>query len=133
MSGIYDLAGTYGYLDESGGSFWIGWSEGGQARMGTHPWANVMRYLENSPYYRADRIHTPLLLIHGDKDNAYRRRTEALHRLRRLDRPVQLATYAGMGHVIYEWTRPNAVDAARRIVAFVRHHLGDPAKSAALR
>jgi len=129
VSGIYDLAGTYGYMDENGGSFWIGWSEGGQARMGTHPWANVTRYLENSPYYRADRIRTPLLLIHGDKDNAYHDAQKLFTALRRLDRPVQLATYAGMGHVIYEWTRPNAVDAARRIVAFVTDHLGEPPKT----
>jgi len=130
VSGIYDLAGTYGYLDENGGSFWIGWSEAGQARMGTHPWANVMRYLENSPYYRADRIHTPLLLIHGDKDMAYHDAQKLFTALRRLDRPVQLATYGGMGHVIYEWTRPNAVDAARRIVGFVQDHLGEPPKAA---
>ena len=126
VSGIYDLAGTYGYMDENGGSFWIGWSEGGQARMGTHPWANVMRYLENSPYYRADKIRTPLLLIHGDKDNAYHDAQKLFSALRRLDRPVQLATYGGMGHVIYEWTRPNAVDAAQRIVDFIRKHLGPP-------
>jgi dipeptidyl aminopeptidase/acylaminoacyl peptidase len=131
VSGIYDLAGTYGYLDENGGSFWIGWSESGQARMGTHPWANVMRYLENSPYYRADRIHTPLLLVHGDKDDAYHDAQKLFTALRRLDRPVQLASYAGMGHVIYEWTRPNAEDAARRIVAFVRDHLGEPPKASA--
>lgn len=126
VSGIYDLAGTYGYLDENGGSFWIGWSEGGQARMGTHPWANVMRYLENSPYYRADKIRTPLLLIHGDKDEAYHDAQKLFSALRRLERPVQLATYGGMGHVIYEWTRPNAVDAAQRIVEFIRTHLGPP-------
>ena len=39
---------------------------------------------------------------------------------------MQLATYGGMGHVIYEWTRPNAVDAAQRIVDFIRTHLGPP-------
>jgi hypothetical protein len=50
--------------------------------------------------------------------------------LRRLERPVQLATYGGMGHVIYEWTRPNAVDAAQRIVAFLREHLGEPSRLA---
>ncbi|MBV6522666.1 MAG: hypothetical protein MNPFHGCM_02814 [Gemmatimonadaceae bacterium] len=116
VSGIYDLGGTYGYMDESGGSFWIGWSESGQARMGTHPWANITRYLENSPYYRADRIFTPLLLVHGDKDDAYHDAQKLFSALRRLERPVQLATYEGMGHVIYAWTRPNAVDAAQRIV-----------------
>jgi len=42
---------------------------------------------------------------------------------------VQLATYADMGHVISEWSRPNAVDAARRIVTFVRDHLGEARKT----
>jgi len=132
VSGIYDLGGTYGYLDDNGGSFWIGWSEGGQARMGTHPWANMTRYLENSPYYRADKIFTPILLIHGDKDFAYHDAQKLFSALRRLERPVQLATYEGMGHVIYEWTRPNAIDAAQRIVEFLRKHLGDPKRPATL-
>ena len=116
---------NYGHFDDAGTSFWVGWSEGGQARMGTHPWANLTRYLENSPYYRADKIHTPLLLVHGDKDNAYHDAQKMFTALRRLDRPVQLATYRGMGHVITEWTRPNAVDAAERIIEFLHRHLGD--------
>lgn len=128
VSGIYDLMGTYGHFDDAGTSFWVGWSEGGQARMGTHPWANPARYLESSPYYRADRIHTPLLLVHGDEDNAYHDAQKLFTALRRLDRPVQLATYRGMGHVISEWTRPNAVDAAERMVEFLRRHLGDPTR-----
>ncbi|MGH7711889.1 MAG: alpha/beta hydrolase family protein, partial [Gemmatimonadaceae bacterium] len=67
-----------------------------------------------------------LLLIHGDKDTAYHDAQKLFSALRRLDRPVQLATYEGMGHVVYEWTRPNAVDAGQRIVEFLRKHLGDP-------
>ena len=81
--------------------------------------------------YRADKIFTPLL--------PYATRTRLLpwaqklfSALRRLERPVQLATYEGMGHVIYEWTRPNAVDAAQRIVEFLRKHLGDPKRPATL-
>lgn len=126
VSGIYDLAGTYGHLDDAGGSFWIGWSESGQARMGTHPWANLRRYLDNSPYYQADRIVTPLLIVHGDDDMAYHDGQKLFAALRRLDRPAQLASYAGQGHVIYEWKRASAIDAAQRIVPFDRKHLGDP-------
>jgi dipeptidyl aminopeptidase/acylaminoacyl peptidase len=85
-----------------------------------------MRYLESSPYYRADKIHTPLLMVHGNEDTAYHDAQKLFSALRRLERPVQLATYKGMGHVIYEWTRPNSVDAARRMVEFVLKHLGDP-------
>lgn len=126
VSGIYDLPGIYGQLDEAGGSFFIGWSEGGQARMGTHPWASLKRYIDNSPYYQADKIFTPLLLVHGEADNAYRDAQKLFAALRRLDRPAQLASYAGQGHVVYEWARPSAVDAARRMVEFYRRYLGDP-------
>jgi dipeptidyl aminopeptidase/acylaminoacyl peptidase len=48
VSGIYDLAGTYGYMDPDGCNVWVGWAEGGQARMGTDRWANLNRYFENS-------------------------------------------------------------------------------------
>jgi dipeptidyl aminopeptidase/acylaminoacyl peptidase len=124
VSGIYDLAGTYGYMDPDGSNFWVGWSEGGQARMGTHPWANLSRYLENSPYYRADRIHTPLLIVHGDQDMAYHDGVKLFSALRRLERPAQLASYHGEGHVIWNWRRKNAEDAARRMVEFYQKHLG---------
>lgn len=127
VSGIYDLAGTYGHMDRQGTSFWIGWSEGGQARMGTHPWANLRRYIDNSPYYQADRIFTPLLIVHGDADMAYHDGQKLFTALRRLDRPAQFASYAGQGHVISSWKRASAVDAAQRIVEFYRRHLGDPA------
>jgi dipeptidyl aminopeptidase/acylaminoacyl peptidase len=126
VSGIYDLPGTYGHMDDRGGSFWIGWNEGGQARMGTHPWANVRRYIDNSPYYQADKIFTPLLIVHGDEDMAYHDGQKLFTALRRLDRPAQLASYAGQGHVIYEWKRAAAVDAAQRMVEFFRTHLGAP-------
>ncbi len=123
ISGIYDLGGIYGQFGPGGTSFWIGWNEGGQARMGTHPWANVRRYFENSPYYQADKIRTPLLLIHGEKDEAYRDAEKLFTALRRLDRTAQLAAYKGQGHVIRSWTRPNAVDAAAPVVAFFERYL----------
>jgi dipeptidyl aminopeptidase/acylaminoacyl peptidase len=125
ISGIFDLPGTYGTIDEAGGAFWVGWSEGGQARMGTHPWAALPRYLENSAYYQADKIRTPLLIVHGDEDNAYPDAEKLFSALRRLDQTVQLAVYHGQGHVISSWTLPNATDAAARIVAFFDRHVKD--------
>ncbi|MHB1328691.1 MAG: alpha/beta hydrolase family protein, partial [Gemmatimonadales bacterium] len=126
VSGIYDLPGIYGHVLKDGSSFFVGWLEGGQARMGTHPWANVRRYLDNSPYYQADKIFTPILLVHGDEDMAYHDAQKLFSALRRLDRPAQFASYAGQGHVIWEWKRSSAVDASRRIVDFLRRHLGTP-------
>lgn len=34
------------------------------------PWSNPQHYFENSPYYLADKIQTPLLLIHKKADQA---------------------------------------------------------------
>jgi dipeptidyl aminopeptidase/acylaminoacyl peptidase len=109
-----------------GSNFWVGWAEDGQARMGSHPWANLPRYLDNSPYYRADRIRTPLLIVHGDEDMAYHDGVKLFSALKRLDRPAQLAAYHGEGHVIFNWTRRNAEDAARRMVDFYARHLAAP-------
>ncbi len=124
VSGIYDLPGTYGHMDQNFASFWIGWNEGGQARMGTHPWASFKRYIDNSPYYQADKIFTPLLIVHGSDDLSYDDGQKLFTALRRLDRPAQFASYKGQGHVISEWNRAAAVDAARRMVEFYRRNLG---------
>ena len=69
VSGIYDLASNYGYCGRATTAL-IEWSEKGQGRMGQPPWSDLRRYLDNSPYYRADRIRTPLLIIHGREDPA---------------------------------------------------------------
>ena len=127
ISGIFDLFGTYGRIDVDGGGFFLAWSEGGQARMGTHPWADVRRYLDNSPYYNADKIATPVLIVHGTEDMAYHDAGKLFSALRRLGKPAQLASYLDQGHVISSWRRASAIDAARRMVAFYRRHLGDPA------
>ena len=124
ISGIFDLFGTYGHIDADGDGFFQGWSEGGQARMGTHPWANVRRYLDNSPYYNADKITTPVLIVHGTADMAYHDAGKLFTALRRLGKPAQLASYLDQGHVIHLWRRASAVDAARRMVEFFRRHLG---------
>ena len=124
ISGIYDLGGTYGHLGDGYSGFWVGWSEGGQARMGNHPWADVRRYLDNSPYYQADNIRTPLLLVHGDQDSAYHDAEKLFTALRRLDRDAQLSIYHGQGHVVSDWNQSNAADAASRIVSFFDKHLG---------
>jgi dipeptidyl aminopeptidase/acylaminoacyl peptidase len=126
ISGIYDLYGSYGHIDIEGGGGWVAWNEAGQARMGTHPWANMRRYLENSPYYNADKIFTPTLIVHGTADGAYHDAGKLFTALKRLGRPAQLASYQDQGHVIYEWRRESAIDAAQRMIEFYRRHLGDP-------
>jgi len=123
VSGIFDLPGTYGHLAPNGTPVYFGWMEGGRGRMGDHPWANMRRYLENSPYYRADRIFTPLLIVHGTDDMAYHDAEKLFSALNRLDRPGEFASYGGQDHVVHQWYRPSAIDAARRMVEFLDRHL----------
>src|SRR3546814_13770601 len=84
--------------------------------MGDSPWSNPQRYISNSPYYRIDRIRTPLLIVAGNKDTTVP--SDEARRLfvglRRMGRSAQLAIYPGEGHVISEWSIGHATDVARR-------------------
>ena len=122
INGFFDLAGErYSGIFE-GTTPGVAWSENA-ARMGAHPWANILRYIDNSPYYRADRIHTPLLIVQGSEDMSLPQAQMLFTALRRLDRPVQLAVYAGQGHVVSSWMRSDAVDATRRMLEFLQRRL----------
>jgi dipeptidyl aminopeptidase/acylaminoacyl peptidase len=123
VAGRYDFVSDYGFgLDDK--HFGSNSVEQGQGRMGQPPWSDLRRYLDNSPYYRADRIHTPLLIIHGRDDFLPVQGAERMfYGLRRLGRTAQLALYDGEGHVIREWERANAMDATQRILDFLGRHL----------
>jgi dipeptidyl aminopeptidase/acylaminoacyl peptidase len=128
IDGTYDLPGDYGSMTRGGVAYNSQWFEAGQARMGTHPWADLKRYLANSPYYLADRIHTPLLLIHGRSDDTCppQEAEKMFNALKRLESTAQLVIYEGEGHSPSEWSRANAVDAAERILAFLQRHMQEP-------
>jgi dipeptidyl aminopeptidase/acylaminoacyl peptidase len=113
IDGFYDLAGLY--MPESIV----------HRRLGPHPWGDLQRYISNSPYNRADQIRTPLLLIHGESDTTcpVTEARKMFTALKTLNRPVQLATYQGEGHVVSDWSFVNAVDAGRRLVEFLDKHL----------
>jgi dipeptidyl aminopeptidase/acylaminoacyl peptidase len=125
LDGVYDLASGFAKMDPGGGTFGFVWSETGQGRMGTHPWANLQRYLANSPYFRADRIRTPLLLIHGAIDDTcpVEQAEQMYNALKRLDRTAELAVYAGEGHVPGDWSLVNAVDATQRMLTWLERYL----------
>ena len=61
-----------------------------QSRIGGSLWEYPMRYIENSPLFQADRVKTPILMIHNDADDAvpwYQGNNGEPHGLRR--RPNQ--------------------------------------------
>lgn len=123
-SGLYDLGGMYGEFSKETGTFIQQYLEQGQGRMGAPPWDNILRYIENSPYYMADKINTPILLIHGEKDmgdNVIQSK-KMYTALKRLDRQATLAIYPNQGHTIDYWNRTSAIDATKRILDFFDMH-----------
>lgn len=60
-AGISNLSSYWGHG-------WWGYGYSGVASRGSFPWNNPELYVEQSPLYHADKITTPLLLIHGNAD-----------------------------------------------------------------
>ncbi len=50
------------------GEGWWGYGYSGIATRGSFPWNNPQFYLDQSPVFAADKVTTPLLLLHGDAD-----------------------------------------------------------------
>ncbi|WP_436827897.1 alpha/beta hydrolase family protein [Sphingomonas sp. DT-207] len=106
-NGIYDLASAYAAMDprlnyaESGISLTIpiGWSEGGQGRMGVPPWKDIARYTRNSAFYRVEDIRAPVLLIHSDLDYVPQAQAERMFlALYRTGKDAMLLRYRGESH-----------------------------------
>lgn len=74
--------------------------ETGQSRIGGTLWEYPERYIENSPLFFADRVNTPIMLLHGDEDTAvpWYQSIEYFMALRRLDKPVWFLQYLEEPH-----------------------------------
>ena len=73
-----------------------------QSRMGKTLWEAKDKYLANSAIVEADKIHTPLLIWHNDKDEAvpYEQGRALYLAMRRLQRPAWHLNYKGEGHFL---------------------------------
>ena len=119
------LSSVYGNAFNSGTNPW--WAEGpGQGRMGGTPWEFRERYIENSPSWSLDHVHTPLLLLHGTSDEVVPvfESTLIFKALQRLGREVEYVQYVGDGHSIV--MGQNSLDAAARVIAWFDEHLNVP-------
>lgn len=99
-----------------------------QSRIGGSIWERPLQFIENSPIFWADKVNTPLLILHNDNDGAvpWTQGIEYFTALRRLGKPVWLVNYNGEGHGIGK--RPNQKDWAVRMQQFFDHYLmGAPA------
>lgn len=89
-----------------GGGYW-GHTYGEAAQYGSFPWNNPDLYVQQSPLFNADKIHTPLLLIHGTADtNVPTDESRQLFTaLRILGRPVSYVEVNGENHVIVNYNK----------------------------
>jgi dipeptidyl aminopeptidase/acylaminoacyl peptidase len=94
-----------------------------QSRIGGSLWEHPMRFIENSPIFMADRVTTPLLMLHNDQDDAvpWYQGIEYYLALRRLGKEVYLLNYVGEPHGLRR--RANQRDYTMRMFQFFEHHL----------
>ena len=84
-----------------GEGYW-GYSYSGSASAGSYPWNNPRLYTEQSPLFHADKINTPLLLLHGGSDTnvPIGESIQMFNALRILGKTVEFVTVDGENHAI---------------------------------
>jgi dipeptidyl aminopeptidase/acylaminoacyl peptidase len=104
--------------------------ERGQSRIGGSLWEYPLRYIENSPVFYADRINTPLLIQHGDADEAvpWYQSIEMYLAMRRLGKESVFLQYRGEPHHLQKYA--NKLDYSIKMKEYFDHYLkGLPAAS----
>jgi dienelactone hydrolase len=102
--------------------------ERSQSRIGATLWQRRDLYIKNSPLFHADKITTPLLITHNDKDGAvpWYQGIELFTAMRRLGKKVWLLQYNEEDHNLVE--RRNRKDLSIRLAQFFDYYLkGAPA------
>jgi dipeptidyl aminopeptidase/acylaminoacyl peptidase len=89
-----------------GEGYW-GYGYSGSASAGSFPWNNPRLYTEQSPLFSADKINTPLLLLHGGVDTnvPIGESIQMFNALRILGKPVEFITVDGENHAIYGYQK----------------------------
>ncbi|HSN60290.1 MAG TPA: prolyl oligopeptidase family serine peptidase, partial [Ferruginibacter sp.] len=94
-----------------------------QSRIGATLWQRPDLYLKNSPLFAADKINTPLLLMHNDADGSvpWYQGIEMFTALKRLNKKVWMLQYNGEDHNLVE--RKNRKDLSVRLSQFFDYYL----------
>jgi dipeptidyl aminopeptidase/acylaminoacyl peptidase len=97
--------------------------ESSQGRFKGGYWDNIEAYTRNSPVYYAERVNTPMVILHNDKDGAvdWNQGIEYFNTLRRLKKPVVMLQYVGENHGLRQ--PPNRKDYGARMKEFFDHYL----------
>jgi dipeptidyl aminopeptidase/acylaminoacyl peptidase len=109
-----------------GEGYW-GWSYSLTASAHSYPWNNPKLYTEQSPLFAADKITTPLLLLHGGDDTnvPIGESIQMYNALKLLNKTVELVIVDGENHVIRTYQK--RIDFNKRIFAwFAKWLKGQP-------
>lgn len=96
-----------------------------QSRIGGSLWEKPWLYWENSPVFFADRVRTPLLLMHGDEDGAvpWTQSVELYLAMRRLGKDCVFLQYRGEPHHPQKYA--NKLDYSIKMKEYFDHYLKD--------
>jgi dipeptidyl aminopeptidase/acylaminoacyl peptidase len=94
-----------------------------QSRIGGSLWESRDLYIENSPVFFADRIHTPLLIMFGDEDDAvpWYQGIELYLAMRRLGKDCIFLQYRDEPHHPKKYA--NKLDCTLRYKEYLDHYL----------
>lgn len=122
---VSNMTSAYGGIRWGSGLSRMMQYEKGQSRIGGSLWEYPNRYIENSPVFWADKIQTPLLMMHNDNDGAvpWYQGIEMFVAMRRLGKPAWLLNYNGEEHGLRKYQ--NRKDWAMRLQQFFDHYLKD--------
>ena len=122
---VSNMTSAYGGIRWGSGMSRMFQYERTQSRIGGSLWEYPLRYIENSPLFMADKIKTPLLLLHNDEDTAvpWEQGIELFVALRRLNKPAWMLNYNGEPHWVTKYN--NQKDFTKRMQQFFDHYLMD--------
>ncbi len=122
---VVNMTSAYGGIRWGSGLSRMFQYEHTQSRIGGTLWEYPMRYLENSPLFFTDKVNTPVLILHNDKDGAvpWYQGIEYFVALRRLGKPAWLLNYNDEPH--WPVKRQNRKDFQKRMQQFFDYYLKD--------
>lgn len=99
-------AGISDHTSYWGEGYW-GYSYSEVSMANEYPWTNKHLYVDQSPLYNADKIHTPLLFLHGTADNnvPVGESIQLYTALKLLGRPTAMVLVDGQDHHIIDYQK----------------------------
>lgn len=99
-------AGISDHTSYWGEGYW-GYSYSEVSMANEYPWTNKHLYVDQSPLYNANKIHTPLLFLHGTADNnvPVGESIQLYTALKLLGRPTAMVLVEGQDHHIIDYQK----------------------------